>query len=64
MKLEFLKQLQNNSMMINFFILFIAVSLLQFLDAKILTAMTVLMIALVNYPTILDLFSDKKRVKK
>lgn len=64
MNLEFLKQLQNNSMMINFFILFIAVSLMQFLDSQILSAISVLMIALVNYPTILEVFSDKKRVKK
>lgn len=64
MNLDFLKHLQNNSMIINFFILFMAISLMQYLDPQILTAMTVLIIGLVNYPTIIGLLSNETNIKK
>ena len=64
MNLEFLKHLQNNGMVINFFILFMAISLMQYLDSQILTAMTVLIIGLVNYPTIIGLLSNETNIKK
>jgi hypothetical protein len=46
------------------FILVGAVSLIQFVDAKLLTAASVLIIAIVNMPTILEMLSSTKQTKK
>ena len=56
--------LQNRDMVTNVFILFVGISLIQFVDAKILTAVTVMMLVIVNYPKIVELLSSEAQIKQ
>ena len=62
--LDSLKVLQNHNLPTNIFIFIIGISLLQFLDSKILTAITVFTIVAVNMPTFLEYTDSKPRVKQ
>ena len=62
--LDSLKVLQNHNLPTNIFIFVLGISLLQFLDSKILTAITVFTIVVVNIPTFLEYTDSKPRVKK
>lgn len=61
--LDSLKVLQNHNLPTNIFIFVLGISLLQFLDSKILTAITVFTIVAVNIPTFLEYTNSKPRVK-
>ena len=61
--LDSLKVLQNHNLPTNIFIFVLGISLLQFLDSKILTAITVFTIVAVNIPTLLEYTNSKPRVK-
>jgi hypothetical protein len=61
--LEFLKVFQNRNLPTTIFIFILGISLLQFLDSKILTAITVFTIVAVNLPTLLNYSDNEPRVK-
>jgi len=61
--LDSLKVLQNHNLPTNIFIFILGISLLQFLDSKILTAITVFTILAVNIPTLLEYGNNEPRVK-
>lgn len=61
--LDSLKVLQNHNLPTNIFIFVLGISLLQFLDSKILTAITVFTIVVVNIPTLLKYGDNEPRVK-
>ena len=61
--LDSLKVLQNHNLPTNIFIFILGISLLQFLDSKILTAITVFTIVAVNIPTLLEYGNNEPRVK-
>ena len=61
--LDSLKVLQNHNLPTNIFIFVLGISLLQFLDSKILTAITVFTIVAVNIPTLLKYGDNEPRVK-
>jgi len=63
MNLDFLKVLQNRDLTTYIFMGVIGISLLQFLDPQILTAITVLTIVIVNIPTLLEYANNEPRVK-
>ena len=63
MNLDFLKVLQNRDLTTYIFMGVIGISLLQFLDPQILTAITVLTIVMVNIPTLLEYANNEPRVK-
>jgi len=63
LELDSLKVLQNHNLPTNIFIFVLGISLLQFLDSKILTAITVFTIVAVNIPTFLEYTNSKPRVK-
>ena len=62
--MDFLSLLKNRDMQTNALIIFIAISCLQFFDAKILMSITALILIAVNYPALMELSSDKPQVKK
>ena len=62
--LDSLKVLQNHNMTTNIFICVLGISLLQFLDSKILTAITVFTIVAVNLPTLLEYTNNEPRIKQ
>lgn len=62
--MDILSLLKNRDMQTNALIIFIAISCLQFLDAKILMSITALILIAVNYPSLIKLSSDKPQVKK
>ena len=61
--LDSLKVLQNHNLPTNIFIFILGIGLLQLLDSKILTAITVFTIVAVNIPTLLEFTNSKPRVK-
>lgn len=61
--LDSLKVLQNHNLPTNIFIFVLGIGLLQLLDSKILTAITVFTIVAVNIPTFLEYTNSKPRVK-
>ena len=63
MNIDFLKVLQNRDLTTYIFMGVIGISLLQFLDPQILTAITVLTIVMVNIPTLLEYANNEPRVK-
>ena len=63
MNLDFLKVLQNHNMTTYIFMGVLGISVLQFLDSKILTAITVFTIVVVNLPTLLEYADNEPRVK-
>ena len=63
MNLDFLKVLQNRDLTTYIFMGVIGISLLQFLDPQILTAITVFTIVIVNLPTLLEYANNEPRVK-
>lgn len=62
--MDILSLLKNRDMQTNALIIFIAISCLQFLDAKILMSITALILIAVNYPSLMKLSSDKPQVKQ
>ena len=62
--MDFLSLLKNRDMQTNALIIFIAISCLQFFDAKILMSITALILIAVNYPALMKLSSDKPQVKQ
>ena len=60
--LDSLKVLQNHNLPTNIFIFVLGISLLQFLDSKILTAITVFTIVAINIPTLLEYGNNEPRV--
>ena len=62
--MDFLSLLKNRDAQTNALIIFIAISCLQFFDAKILMSITALILIAVNYPALMELSSDKPQVKK
>jgi len=62
--LDSLKVLQNHNMTTNIFIFVLGIGLLQLLDSKILTAITVFTIVAVNLPTLLEYANNEPRVKQ
>ena len=62
--MDFLSLLKNRDMQTNALIIFIAISCLQFLDAKILMAITALLLIAVNYPSLMKLSDDKPQIKQ
>lgn len=61
--LDSLKVLQNHNLPTNIFIFILGIGFLQLLDSKILTAITVFTIVLVNIPTLLKYGDNEPRVK-
>ena len=62
--MDFLSLLKNRDMQTNALIIFIAISCLQFLDAKILMSITALLLITVNYPSLMKLSDDKPQIKQ
>ena len=62
--MDFLSLLKNRDMQTNALIIFIAISCLQFLDAKILMSITALLLITVNYPSLMELSDDKPQIKQ
>ena len=62
--MDILSLLKNRDMQTNALIIFIAISCLQFFDAKILMSITALILIAVNYPSLMKLSSDKPQVKQ
>ena len=50
MNINLLKNLQNRDMLTNLFIFFIAISLMQFFDSKIIISITCVILIFINFP--------------
>ena len=64
MNMDLLNLLQNRDMLTNIFILFIGISLMQYFDTKILTAVTALILLIVNLPNIHKLTTTEPTIKR
>ena len=64
MNMDLLNLLQNRDMLINIFILFIGISLMQYFDTKILISITALILMIVNLPRIQELTSTEPTIKR
>ncbi len=62
--MDILDLLKNRDIQTNLLIVFIAISCFQFFDAKILMAITSLILIFVNYPKLMELSTDKPQVIK
>ena len=62
--MDILNLLQNHNMQTTLFIFFIGMSLIQFLDMKIIVSMIVLVLIILNYKSIIQSTDTSKTIKK
>ena len=64
MNINLLKNLQNRDMLTNLFIFFIAISLMQFFDSKIIISITCVILIFVNFPKLQAVSDTTEDIKQ